>query len=408
MNILFVVPYPLSKIRARGLGFVSQLRQEHKITILSLCSNRRELAEVHSLQEQGFTVLAIYDTMFQKIIRIIQACGTQIPFQVAYGASQQLRKAICEQLTSHHFDIVHIESIRALGAFPETISTPIIWDAIDCISQLYDYGSKHQITPLLRFIGKSEARRLQIYEAQQLQRFHHILITSERDRQALITLAKTHASSSEIQLEVSKLAQIIVLPHGIDQSYIQPFSEQRGPDTLIFSGKMSFHANIAAVQLLIDRIMPIIWQQRPQVRLIIAGSSPGARIRKLARDARIEVTGYVPDLRSYISQSQIAVCPLPYAVGIQNKVLEAMASGTPVVATSYAAGGIDAKLGTELLVADQPEDFAQAVIGLLTNHEQWSTLSKNGLDYIQKNHNWEAITPRLLSIYKQTQQFYIK
>ncbi len=162
---------------------------------------------------------------------------------------------------------------------------------------------------------------------------------------------------------------------------------------------MSFHANVAGVINLVERIMPRIWKQRPKVQLIIAGSNPPLKVRRLARDPRIKVTGYVPDLRPYITCAQVAVSPLPYAVGIQNKVLEAMALGTPVVASSSASAGLQVTPGCDLLVADEPEAFAAAVLHLLDDHALWNKLVEGGLAYIATYHKWEAILGQLNAVY---------
>ncbi|HEU5227907.1 MAG TPA: glycosyltransferase, partial [Ktedonobacteraceae bacterium] len=227
-----------------------------------------------------------------------------------------------------------------------------------------------------------------------LWRFRQILVTAERDRQALLAIAEKKPAPVS-----APRARITVLPHGIDQDYFHAYTGEREPDTLVFSGKMSFHANVAGVLHLVSQIMPLIWQKRPGVKLVIVGSNPPASVRRLARDPRIEVTGYVTDMRSYIGRAQIAACPLPYAVGVQNKILEAMALGTPVVASSHAAAGLLAKADQDLLVVDDPSAFADAVLHLLSNLDLWQRLSQNGLTYIAANHNWTQIVNYLTAIY---------
>ena len=393
MKILFVAPYPISRIRIRSYGFVSQLAKAHEVTVLALCSTLREAADVQTLQKEGFHIIAVTDKRPGKLFRTIKALPTKKPLQVAFDASPALRRAIQMQLSTGQFDLMHVEFIRSLGALPATLSIPVVWDAVDCISLLYEHGAHFSATPMLRWIGAIEAHRTRAYERIQLSRFRQILVTSERDRCALLALAKDIPSSG------TNCAEITVLPHGVDQEYCRPYSGKRHPETLVFSGKMSFHANIAGVLHLVESIMPLIWQKRPDVKLVIAGSNPPESVRRLAQDARIEVTGYVADIRPYIEQAQVAVCPLPYAVGIQNKILEAMALGTPVVASSHAATGLLATAEQNLLVADQPEAFAASVLHLLDDPDQWTHLSQNGLAYIATYHNWAQIVKQLTEIY---------
>src|SRR5690606_32012470 len=124
---------------------------------------------------------------------------------------------------------------------------------------------------------------------------------------------------------------------GVDLDYFQPQDLARNPKRLIFSGKMSYHANIAAAEDLSEKIMPLVWQAEPQANLQIVGKDPAPVILELGEKHNISVTGYVPDLRPYLAQAAIAVSTVRYGVGIQNKVLEAMAMATPVVCSPQAS-----------------------------------------------------------------------
>lgn len=396
MRILFVTPYPISRIRIRSYGFVSQLARQHDLTVLALCTGEKAYADMQALQREGIHIIPVWEKMSRKFLRSALALGTQMPLQVAYDAAPALRAAIKAQVARDRFDLLHVEFIRALGALPDALSIPVVWDAVDCISQLYEQGARFGATPMLRLIGQQEARRTRLFELQQLQRFQQVLVTSERDRQAMLALAQGPGAPKK------NFAEITVLPHGIDQHYFHHAAGQRSPDTLIFTGKMSFHANIAGVLTLVRDILPLIWEKRSAVRLLIAGSNPPAVVRRLARDPRIEITGYVPDLRPYLAQAQIAVSPLPYAVGIQNKVLEAMALGTPVIASSSAGAGLQAVPGRDLLIADEPEAFAALVVRLLEDRALWKRLVEHGLAYIAEHHNWAQILAQLMTVYTHT------
>ena len=393
MHILFVAPYPLSRVRVRSYGFVRELAKHHDVTVLALCSGEQEAEDVRVLQREGIAITAIIEKRHHKVLRALRAAGTGLPLQVAFDASPALRAAIETHLKNERVDLVHVEFIRALGALPDTLAVPVVWDAVDCISQLYEQGARVGATPMVRLIGKGEAQRVRAYEYTQLQRFRQVLVTSERDRQALLDIHKAKSANG------AGCADITVMPHGIDTHYFQQYTGERQPETLVFSGKMSFHANVAGALVLAQQVLPLLWKQRPTIRLVIAGSDPPPVIRRLARAGRIEVTGRVSDLRPYIAQAQVAVCPLPYAVGIQNKILEAMAVGTPVVASSHAAAGLQTVAGRDLLVADAPDAFAEAVLRLLDNKAAWQTLAQHGRSYIEQNHDWERIMTKLGEVY---------
>jgi glycosyltransferase involved in cell wall biosynthesis len=135
------------------------------------------------------------------------------------------------------------------------------------------------------------------------------------------------------------------------------------------------------------------------VRLLIVGKDPPANIQALSKDERIEVTGSVPDLRSYFQKASIAVVPLVYGMGIQNKVLEAMACGIPVVATSPAIAALQVRDGRELFVADRPVDFARHVIGLVDQRHLREEIGAAGRRYVEQQHDWNLIAHKLEELY---------
>jgi glycosyltransferase involved in cell wall biosynthesis len=167
---------------------------------------------------------------------------------------------------------------------------------------------------------------------------------------------------------------------------------------------MDYHANVAGALTLARAILPLVWERDPSVRLTIAGGRPPAAVRRLARDRRVTVSGYTADLRPLIGAAQIAVSPLPYAVGIQNKILEAMALGTPVVASSTAAAGLHAVPGRDLLVAETPDEFAGAVLRLLDDAQLRQALAERGLRYIATHHDWPTVIGQLTSVYERARR----
>lgn len=402
MRILFVIPYPLSRIRVRSYGFVQQLRKHHEVHVLALSRGKREMADVQAMIAEGIKVTVVEETYAHKIWRCLRALSTNQPLQIAFDASPHLRELLRTYINSGQYDLLHIEFVRALGMLPapaQLLPLPCIWDAVDCISHLYQLAAYHGTTPFLRLLGPYEAQRIRVYEQQQLAHFRHVLVTSPREQQQLLL-----DMEEQQQVEPRQHAEISVLPHGLDPVYFQPYTGVRQQDTLIFSGKMSFHANIAGAHMLVKQIMPLLWRERPQVRLIIAGSDPPPSIQLLACDTRIVITGYVADLRPYIGQARVALCPLPYAVGVQNKVLEAMALGTPVVVSPVAAAGLQAVDGRDLLIASTPQAFATTILKLLHDDTLWQQLSSQGRHYIEQYHCWETILGQLETIYAQAIQ----
>lgn len=164
---------------------------------------------------------------------------------------------------------------------------------------------------------------------------------------------------------------------------------------------MSYHANVTAALHLVTDIMPLIWAERPAVRVYIVGKDPARAIKRLAdrHPQKVCVTGTVPDIRPYLARAAVAICPIEYGAGIQNKVLEAMAMGTPVVASPQAVGALEARDQKDLLVADRPASFAQAVLRLLEDAECQREIGKAGRKYVERFHDWNDMVVRLEAVY---------
>jgi glycosyltransferase involved in cell wall biosynthesis len=175
----------------------------------------------------------------------------------------------------------------------------------------------------------------------------------------------------------------------------------REENLIVISGKMSYHANVAMALYLVNEIMPLVWESKPEARVAIVGKDPPAMIRNLAEDPRVEVTGMVPDLRDYLRRATMAAAPIRYGVGIQNKVLEAMACGTPVVATKGIISGIHAQPGKDLMVAEDASSFADRVIELLNHPHQCERLGMAGRKFVETHHHWENICRKLTQIYSE-------
>jgi glycosyltransferase involved in cell wall biosynthesis len=223
--------------------------------------------------------------------------------------------------------------------------------------------------------------------------FDHVLVTSSTDRKALLGLVPAG----------KRPAPISVLPNGVDLEYFHPNAEyQREPDTLLFSGKMSYHANASMVRYLATKIMPRIWEKRPTAKLYIVGKDPSADIRDLGKHPLITVTGTVGDIRPFLWRATVSVVPLLYGAGIQNKILEAMATRTPVVTTSRTLSALNAQPGKELLVGDSPDEFSQAVLRLIEEQSLRQELGQAGEAYVRAHHNWVGIVHRLVDLYQET------
>jgi glycosyltransferase involved in cell wall biosynthesis len=225
--------------------------------------------------------------------------------------------------------------------------------------------------------------------------FSRVLVTSQQDKDALISLSAMPGISD----------RVTVIPNGVDLEYFSPAPEvERKENSIVISGKMSYHANITMVLNFVETIWPKIEAQRPGVQLWVVGKDPTKEILALSKRPNITVTGTVKDLRPYLRRAAVAAVPLVYGAGIQNKVLESMACGTPVVAAPGAVAALQVEAGQHLLTADRADDFAEKTIRLLNCAEERTAVGAAGREYVIRNHNWDRITANLEEVYHAVKQ----
>jgi glycosyltransferase involved in cell wall biosynthesis len=161
---------------------------------------------------------------------------------------------------------------------------------------------------------------------------------------------------------------------------------------------MDYYPNQECMQRFCEEVWPLLRAQRPAMRLLIVGAEPSPKIRALGELPGVTVTGSVPDVRPYVRRSALMVAPLAIARGTQNKILEAMAMGVPVVTSRAAAGGVDAEAGRHLLVADGPQELAAAILRIVTDPQERARLATSGRDRMLSHHAWPRSMQRLDAI----------
>ena len=399
MNILYIVPYVPSLVRVRPYHLIRGLtKRGHRVTVVTLWTNKAEQAEFQQLKAEAYAVEAEPLSRLRPFVNTIMALPTSEPLQAAYCwqpvLAEELRHLAVSSNGENPFDIVHVEHLRGarygldLKANP-AFNLPIVWDSVDCISQLFRQAASNGASTFSRLLTRFDLPRTERYEARLLDQFDRVVATSAHDAAALRSLNGNGAVVS-------------VIPNGVDLDYFTPdISGTRRHSVIVMTGKMSYHANVAMAHRLVSDVLPQIWAERSDIQLWIVGKDPPRSVRKLGRHKQIQVTGTVPDIRPYLRTATLAVAPAPYAVGIQNKVLEAMACETPVVASPRAAGGLNARHGQELLVAESPEEFSTAVLSLLADPGIRRSLGRAARKYVERQHRWSDSAVKLESIYDE-------
>ncbi len=405
MQVLFITPYVPSQIRTRPYNLIrSLIRLGCQITLLTAAeTSSEEQNQAAELRNWGMQVQVFPVPLAQSLLNCSLALPTREPLQAVYAYHRGMERRLTELLQTQIVDVVHIEHLRAARLVRAVKNVAKVYDSVDCISLLFEQATHKGAQLRSRLMTSVDLARTRRYEAQLMTRYEQVAVTSQRDKDALEKLARDYLPPD------AQAAPVTVVTNGVDLEYFSPESKfldkqsdknRVSPPTVVFTGKMSYHANVAAVLYFAQKILPLVWANNPQVQFQIVGKDPPETIRQLAADERIHVTGTVDDLRPYLAQATVAVCPALYAVGIQNKVLEAMAMGAPVVTTPAGCAALAAKEGQEMLVAGNEADFATAVLRIISDPSLAQNLSSAGRRHMETHHSWDASARRLIKIYE--------
>ena len=323
MRILFVTPYIPSRIRVRPYYLITSLSKFHDVSLVSLLCDEYERELAQDISGYCSSIDLVPLSRARAYSNCLRALPTLTPLRVAYYRSPAFITTIRQVIRKQQIDVVHGELIKVVPALQAVLAQehiPCLYDSVDCISSYLEQQYSTVRNPLKKVFVYSELQKMRHYEPRVLAGFDKVTITSAHD-------------SKYLMARNNKLQPIQVVPNGVDTAYFAPLATPREADSLVFCAKLDYYPNSQAILYFCREVLPLIWQQRPQVRLTIVGSNPPQTIRDLSADQRITVTGSVPDVRPYLGKATVALAPLQVAAGMQNKVLEALAMGVPMVAT---------------------------------------------------------------------------
>lgn len=292
------------------------------------------------------------------------------PFQVAYFQSLASVKRLRQMALRIQPDVVYCQLARMAEHVIPLPQTRKVLDYQDAFSKGLERRLEHEAW-WKRPLVKLEYQRLRTYEREIFDAFDERLIISAQDA-ALID----HPKHQEIR----------ILPNGVDLDYYRPEPSAKTID-LLFTGNLQYEPNVNCIQYLVREVLPLLRDEFPHLQLVAAGKDPSRELQRLhARN--LQLTGWVPDLRKYYRQSRLFVAPMQIGVGMQNKILEAMASGMPVITSSLTNNAIGGTHGHDIWIADTPSKVAEGISYLLNNTELALRLGQNARELMQKQYSW--------------------
>lgn len=390
MRILYLchrIPYPPDKgDKIRAFHQLRALATRHEVDLFTLADDPRDLAHREALSAycNRLTVARVYPRLAR--LRSLPYLFSGKPLTVPYFYCAKLAEEIRKALSARTYDRILVYCSAMAQYLPPADSTPTIIDLVDVDSDKWTQYAAYTKFPFSA-IYRREGRTLQAYERRVCEKASAVLLSTERE--------------ARIARRIAPAAHVHVLPNGVNTQYFTPSPEAAQDPAVIFTGDMSYFPNEEAVIFFAHQVLPLIRREIAAVRFLIVGRNPGRKVRELQKMEGVEVTGFVPDVRVWLAKAQVAVAPFTIAAGIQNKILEAMASGLPVVATARAAQGLSPRVGEMVYTGNTAETLAGQVVVLLRD----ASLAKRiGLDCrrtVTEDYNWDHALNWLLRLLEE-------
>jgi len=381
--LLSRIPYPLEKgDKLRAFHQLKELSKNNEIILCALnpVSGIDKQKAFSSLQPYCRSINFLDLPFFGRVINIARAFLSNLPLQAGYFYNHKASREVKRLIKEYKPDHVYCQLIRTA----EYVKQIPIAKTID-YQDVFSYGMKRRIATssiFFRPFVRIEYKRLANYEAEVFDLFDHHTIISIPDRDLI-----PHPDSERIH----------VILNGVDHEFFKPQDAGKKFE-VVFTGNMAYPPNVDAAVFLAKEIMPLVWKQHPEARLLLAGASPDSRVSAL-KSEKVSVSGWMDDIRDAYASSRIFIAPMRLGTGLQNKLLEAMSMKLPTITTTLANNALCAINEKEILVGETATSLANHIIRLIDNPATYQQIAENGHRFVKKQYNWGETARQLESIF---------
>ncbi len=384
LNILFVTahfPYPLiGGERIKQYHILKHLAKNNRIFLVSLDKGYNvENSYINEIKRINVTphIFHLNKTRSYLSAALFSAFGN--PLEIEYFNHREFKNKINEVVKEQNIDLIINFFIRT-AEHVKSIPVRKILMAEDC-RWFYQSGTSKESRNLhQKAIRAFEARKLRKYEANIMNYFD-------------VTTAVTDEDKNQMRLLNSK-AELQVLSNGVDAGKFNPAETDNLRQGIILTGKLDVWINILMIKRIVRNIFPKIKESYPGASLNIVGANPTSEVLKFQNND-IKVHADVPDIVPYLQDAAVFLHPHSGGSGIQNKVLEAMSCGCPVVTTRSGAKGINIRNGHNGFIADSDKEMSEYCREMLINSQSRNEIGENARDYVVNNHSWDSIFEKL-------------
>jgi glycosyltransferase involved in cell wall biosynthesis len=363
--------------------------RRHLIDLLAFYQNPEDLADVPRYAQYFRSIKLIPEPTrtSRDYWRRARKPDQRFPASARASWSPEMWDAVKEKIESRSCDVVHLfGGVQVYEYLPLVRSVPNVIVPYESYSLWLERAAGEARGPVDRWIKWFQLRMARHYESWMFEDYGRAVVLTEHDARAL--------------RDLNPRTPVVVIPNGVDIDFLMSTGYEPDEPALLFVGNYDYGPNLDAALRLVRAIFPRVKQQVPTARLYLAGSHPPAELQAYASDS-IVITGRVPDLRPYFEFSMIFVSPLRLGAGIKNKVLEALAMETPVVATPLSCDGIPVTQGRHVLLGETDDELASLAVRLIRDANLRQALRRNGRRLIEDQFTWQRVASQYEDLYQQ-------
>jgi len=385
-RLLFIahrVPYPPDKgERVRAFHEIKALAQHYRITLAAPVHGRDDGAAARGLEPWCERIVLAPASGAVGLMRGAWRLMSGRSVTEGFFCAARMARLLADEARREPFDLVFAYSSGTLPLALGVEAPRRIMDLVDVDSAKWLSYAESARWPL-RWLYRREERGVRQLEREAVDRCDAVLLVSEAEARAL------HVANEKV----------IAAGNGVDMDYFQPAeSHAESAPSLVFTGTMDYRPNVDGVCWFAREVWPLLRRNMPDLEFAVVGRSPARAVMALAGEPGVTVTGAVPDVRPYLAAARAVVVPLRIARGIQNKALEAMAMGRAVVGSQAAIDGLDVVVGEDLLLAESPDQWRDALLGLLTNASHRRAIEQSARRCVEQKYTWSARMAPLIEL----------
>lgn len=375
-------PYPIERgDKLRAHYQLRELARHHDVVLVALSEGEVDRSARAVIDDMGIRSHVVSRDRISTVMSTGIGFATGKPIQVGYFSARGTRRGVRRILEHEQPDHVYCQLLRTAWA-TAGLSVNATIDYQDAFAAAMRRRAV-QHNAVLRRAFEFEADRIGKAEAKAFEAFARRVVISEQDRDCL---------------EVPDPLGVEILPNGVDTAHFARRDPNSPTDVdVAFVGNMGYPPNVRAAHMLVEEVMPLVWDRRPSARVLLAGARPTRSVRALA-GVKVQVSGWVDDIRDAYRRTRLMVAPLFIGSGQQNKVLESMAMGVPCVTTELVNNAIGADPDRQILVAGTATEFASIIVDVLDSATTYRNISDAAWEFVDTHYSWSAVGDRLSAI----------